>query len=87
MQELSDYQKAHKLDRMLSPLEWSSYLFSAGNLLAGVSTLVTDPVLNQNGLKRVLSAMSSLTCCSFACSIVDMWAACSSAPCAQAMLA
>ena len=36
-QDLSNYQQAHRLERMLTPLEWVSYLFSAGNLLAGAS--------------------------------------------------
>ena len=45
VQELSDYQKAHKLDRMLSPVEWVSYLFSAGNLLAGACLPGALPVL------------------------------------------
>lgn len=34
-QELSPYQQAHKLTRLPSLLEWLSFAFAAGNLLAG----------------------------------------------------
>lgn len=34
-QHLSEYQAAHALERVPSPLAWASYLFCCGNLLAG----------------------------------------------------
>ena len=34
-QELSPYQQAHAVRRLPSLLEWLSFMFSAGNLLAG----------------------------------------------------
>ena len=52
-QDLSDYQRAHKLDRMLSPLEWVSYLFSAGNLLAGASLACTCIIGSPSALRRI----------------------------------
>ena len=35
MQELSPYQQQHRLTKMPSPLEWLSFTFASGNLLAG----------------------------------------------------
>lgn len=35
MQELTPYQESRKLVAMPSPLEWLSYIFASGNLLAG----------------------------------------------------
>ena len=35
MQDLSPYQQAHKLVQMPSLLEWLSFVFASGNLLAG----------------------------------------------------
>ena len=34
-QELSPYQQRHRLTKMPSPLEWLSFTFASGNLLAG----------------------------------------------------
>jgi lysophospholipid acyltransferase len=34
-QEMSPYQQAHALTRLPSPLEWLSFIFAGGNLLAG----------------------------------------------------
>mmetsp|Transcript_19134 Transcript_19134/g.57764 ORF Transcript_19134/g.57764 Transcript_19134/m.57764 type:complete len:484 (-) Transcript_19134:1770-3221(-) len=41
-QELSPYQQTHKLTKLPTPLETVSYLFSAGNLLAGPFFEVSD---------------------------------------------
>ena len=35
LQELSPYQQRHRLTKMPSPLEWLSFTFASGNLLAG----------------------------------------------------
>lgn len=35
MQDLSSYQQSHKLTRLPSVLEWLSFVFASGNLLAG----------------------------------------------------
>lgn len=34
-QELTTYQQAHKIAKMPSLLEWLSFIFASGNLLAG----------------------------------------------------
>ena len=34
-QDLTSYQESRKLEAMPSPLEWVSYVFASGNLLAG----------------------------------------------------
>ena len=42
MQDLKPYQSAHRLTRMPSVLEGLSYLFAAGNLLAGPHFELSD---------------------------------------------
>ena len=42
MQDLKEYQRAHRLERLPTPLEGLSYLFAAGNLLAGPHFELSD---------------------------------------------
>ena len=41
-QDLKPYQRAHRLEKMPSVLEGLSYLFAAGNLLAGPHFELSD---------------------------------------------
>lgn len=42
VQDLKAYQRAHRLARLPTPLEGLSYLFAAGNLLAGPHFELSD---------------------------------------------
>lgn len=52
MQELSTYQQSHKLSSVPGPLEFLSYVFAAGNLLAGPTFELSDYLkyVNRQGL-------------------------------------
>jgi hypothetical protein len=49
LQDLKPYQRAHRLTRMPSVLEGLSYLFAAGNLLAGPHFELSDYLVRAPG--------------------------------------